>query len=1703
MSAYSPSSPPIRVSQHYEFIVGAVDETFKTATARRGQALATTPLKIDPWYTAAPPTWLDKLALANLKAWRSQNQVDVLLDKVDLYTFAEPLLKAMIKARHGLELDVKTTFLRLYLPKALPWYSYDFSKGATTRTVSLLDAALHNFSRSEYADPDSDFISEPDARGLFDILPVKKHMSVSEFQQLSRELDIGAQYKKHLESYLLPGEPLAERVLQYKVNESQKDALAVAAHLALLTEDIQYDAYKMLLDLAADKPQMLLNGRAMRCCDLSMLDTRLTGILLLIHAVRDNRGVRRLIAYVPNDPDHPLKEYDSLAAFRDELTRQLRDDRLSRPGGQTYRQFFSQFVDQQQRGHFFAELEQRLFTVEYTKKTDPVDSQPPWRKTPVAKPNLRFQRLPLQGNYWNYAYRQKLNKILNDAREIAVSTAYTDSKTRWAWWDNFKKILSDIFNAALLVAAPFVPGLGELMMAYTVYQLTTDVVEGLVDLAEGLWQEVADHVIGVVNNLLQLAGFAVGGEIAGALKLKLSPVIEGMKPVKLPNGKSSLWHPDLGPYEQKKPQLPAFSQPDSLGLHHSGGEQFLPLDGKLYKVEKASPDPLSRTHRIKHPARPNAYQPKIEHNGFGAWRHEAESPANWEDALLMRRLGHPVESFSASELDQIRISSGTAADDLRRMHTDSSPPPPLLADTIKRFTARDEAQAASTRIRQDEPVPADAVWLESIITGLPDWPANRALKVFENGYSRVYGNPTAGPADTLSISLTDLNAGQLAERLPKFLSDTESAALLGRELPQAQRTQAFRDLWADAVQARQDEVAGHLYRASQRSSRADVRIVRQAFPELPLSLSEKLLAEARPTERQRIAEEKRLPLRLKAQGRELAFEAEAARAYTGFYADSMLTMNTERLALNTLRVHSDTFADLRIEVRSGTFDGEWRCSVGPEDASEVRWLIRDELGQYEVADANHHPLHEPDDFYQAILHALPADKRAALGDTSADGGSLKAWIMEQSAAPAERRTALAQPPIRPTVSLETERLVRGWPKFFRRPTPEQRVSQLHPNMNAREVTAFVNALQAKGDLVEAIDRLENDLEELRQILRRWGDSYDAGLDGSGEPNPAGSISFLRDGGRQLEDQLLDCFQRKSAIFGERNSHPDQGYVLDLSSELNHPDLDRWWLALRRQPDIGKHLDKVAALKLDNTRWSNGESSLLHDFSGLRQLSARQCDLSEIPSAIGQMRQLENLDLSDNRIALTPAETQRLATLDRLQTLTLTGNPLRQPPDIGRMDALRRLDLASTGLSAWPEGLFKLGERDIQRPRGFALDLRNCPIDSLPEVAAGSDQAFILSRTRFDTKKLAEADRSRYGSYRESVGFTREQTYSQAATDELVHWQRFPDDASIFRPTVAFKQYREESWHDVMTEPGAADLLRVIHAQRRTRDFQSDASRRQLTKRVWEMIDAAAVDSQLREELFKLAREPDSCRDGGAQLFNSLGLKVLVSRAYTEATSPAALETRLVRLARSAARLDRVADAAREEIHRQRQRNLIDPTHQLPPDDLEVHLAFETGLAERLQLPWRSSGMLYEARSGVDQTIINAAYDSIMAREMGDGLIDKVIDLDGDSFWERYLRNTYPDRFRVSDDLAVTKLAQLDRLREAQQEWVTTRDPAELNRLTREIEQLAQQLGIAQTELFEERPMDDARFNSLLAQVSHGRNDLARQLTREALQKPAT
>ena len=1666
---------PDNKGRHYDLIKSRINPVFKNASLRSVQELAAVKIRPAQWVMPTSHFNHDLLQAANLQLWSAHSALDRMFDELqDIYAFAEPLLSAALKKQYDVEDDVKTTYLHLYLPKDRPWYTLNITGGVTTRTVSLLEAALHNFATSETCEPDSDFISQPDERGLFDIKPIKRKMSIAQFQTLCRELDIGARYTRYLESNLLPRDAVAKSTLHRKVIDNEKAAFVAAAHLAFLTKDIDRNARDLVLAMLDGQHYLTLKGHKVKFAELSIMDTSLTGIVLIAPDLESAHRIEGLIAYIPGDPEHPLKEYASVTDFLNELTRQLREDAFIESAQMTYRQFFSRFVDQQQRGHFFAGLQERLFKVQWHQK-EPLDQRPSWRETPVTNPKLQFSVTPLTGDLWEHLFQQKLNKILNDGRHIAVSTADTDSNARWAWWDNFKKIVSDIFNVALMVLTPFVPGLGELMMVYTAYQIANDVIESVVYLAEGLWTEGLEHVLAVVNDIAQLAAFAAGVKIGSLARLKISSLIEGMKPVELPNGQQRLWHPDLKPYEQPNLKLPSDSRPNQQGLHSHKGQDILALDKKHYAVQQ---DAKTGNYRIKHPQRSDAYLPELKHNDRGAWTHEAENPRSWDSPTLMRRLGHTVADLSDADLEQVRAVSGTEDNALRRMYVDNAAPPPLLDDSLNRFKLFKEAQQAGELIRTGQALPPSSYWFEPLPTYLEGWPADKALKVYESasktGRFRHYGNPQASADQTLSTDLSHVMSGEWPQSIADFLDDKELTTLLGRQTPQGEQVQELRNRLGDEADKLKTDIFNQQYQAGETSGNSRVRQVRDTFPELPSRAAQTLLGHASAAELERMTQEQRLPLRLKNQAREWAFEARTSHAYEGFYDDALLNADTERLALNTLRIYTDAFDDLRIEVREGTLDGPLRCSVGEADAGTVRTLVRDEFAQYEVHGGQN--AREAQGFFQAILQTLPAEKLKALGYRTGEGRKLKQWIMEKTAPPAERRTVLAEPPIRPIAAPEDVLLLRGQALTIRAKTLEERTSELYPHLNEREISTFVRSLGTEDEALLTLRRLDHELDALEVILNKW--RYQ-------QPDAwgPGANSFRDKGGLHLAERLVECFQRKPTVFGERSTTLEGGYALDLSSELARYDIEYWWIKL---PELKPFIDQVTTLNLDRMSYSAPSDRMLKDFPHLRQLSARDCGLTELPKSIGKMHFLRTLRLMNNQIKLTASSVEQLRNLTHLETLRLDDNPsLGMLPNVERMPKLRVLSLSNTGATTWPEGLFKK-----RRPRGFFLDLQENPLKELPTVVRGSDDAFIVARTRLFERDLSVKNRIVYEDYRKSVGIKPTQFYTDAADDAIAQWP-MDDDSKLWSPEVSgLGTYREEAWHDLMMEPESKGFFQLIQKQTLSADYTAGGeAKKQLSKRVWRMIEAIDLDSELRKDLFEMATSPTTCADAGAQVFNHMGIKVIAREAYALSTSNKILENKLVTLAKGAARLARVDDIARADYQ----------SRPNEPEEVEVYLAYETGLAQRLGLPWQSEQMLFRLTAGVSNRAIDEAYDTVISMEAGDGLINDMIE---QPFWEKYLRDTFPNEFARNARLFDHKANLLDELREAQRAWVGSKelDIEQRQLLKQRLQDLARQLNVAESVVVTEEEMTEEVYDGLLNDLGYERKELNRLLTREALQR---
>ena len=1281
--------------RHRRFIEEKIPDWLIQASPHRRLALRQTPVAIAPWYGAASAASHAALAQAVRAAWMSQARLDRMFEALaDVRRFAEPLLRQALKDRFGVELDVTRTYLRLYLPKGI-------LVGYQVKTLSLLDAALNNFEKREsaanYFDRASCFISEPDSHGHFNVLAINGQMNIDAFVSLCRDLDIGGQYSRQLEALLLPTDAVAKAMLQYRVKTSQSDGFRAAVLLARMKGDIGAGSQDALLQLLEGTGSQVLRGY-----QLQIMSARLTGIMVLAGDLERAAGVEPLVVYIPDDPQHPIKEYPSTLAFRATLTGQLRSS--------AYQAFFARFIAHEQRGDFFAELDQQLNEMTWH-PSQPDAPQPAWRRTPVENPRLRFEMHRIQGNPWQWLYQDKLNKILNDARIIAVPTADEDRQSRWALWDNLERVASIVMQAATLMVMPFVPFVGELMLTYIAYQLLDETFTGIVDWAEGQLTEAADHLLAIAENLAQLGAFGVAGAVVGrVLAIESSAFVEGLKPVVLDDGRTRLWNPDLKPYEQGV-SPPTGSAPDEWGLHHQAGRSLLMLEGRTYEV---GTDAEGSAYHIRHAQRPDAYRPQLIHNGAGAWAHEVERPMEWQGAQLFRRLGHSVVEFSDETARRILAVSGIDEAMLRHLHVHARRPPALLEDTIRRFRLDQRIQVFREQMLSPDPG----------VHARADVLMQRRL---------------------LQMQQVSLPEGHQVETLWDVLGEREQKQLLGLSpapgdaLPARHvRAALLRGRMARWAEEQRTSLFTIMEEAFESAADAETQLMRRIFPELPRTIAQELWREASVAERLHLHNRSGMPQRM---AHEVLFylrELRLGRACEGLYLHAFSSADTDRLALHMLQTLEGWNADVRLEVRDGHFEGVLLDSIGAVDAPIRKVLVRQQ-GLYEAYDERGEQLHGLDDLFGAVQHALPLARREALGlPHVGQGGELEQALRRQALLPRpELRALFGQPPLAPD-GRSPMRLAVGRAGYLLGGGDSQpvetasftrRLRRLFPTL-AEDALESVRRERLATDPWLALGRLESEYLTLVNELGAWSADVPSTHPQTGMTLTAEQITLQRQR-RGLFAQEIQASWRRQLT--DNNPFDTQRFFsrLDILGEL---------------PRISADFSHVSEFLLINDSPSLRAGDFLKNFADLKFLTIKGIQLDEFPSETFRMRELTTLNLEDCNLRLNEASVEGLAHMERLERLDLDNNPLGYAPYVGHMKRLEELRLGSTGLTDVPGGLF-----DLESLR--YADLSGNRIVELPDELFEVDDVRDVEYN-FGDNPLNESSKQRVATYDENSSLDR-------------------------------------------------------------------------------------------------------------------------------------------------------------------------------------------------------------------------------------------------------------------------------------------------------------------------------------------------------------
>jgi hypothetical protein len=1732
----SESLQPDNNGVHYARVLGAIPEAIKNASVSRLNSLQGLNPVVPDWYNRARPVDRQRLKQLIEERWHWQGVLDKTLGNLqqDIKVFAEPRVESLLRSNFNTRAKANELTVQLEVPSKI---ALVIDTGATRiRQSTLLEAALHNFEASEtvegaWRNGSGIYRKEP-RRGLVHI----PEISLPKFASLCRSLNIGEHYQQHLKSILFPPSEQAQRALQQDSIASDKAAFHVAALIARLKGDISDQAYNSLGGIREDRGDIKLYDQPLHCHRLTLMGFKLTGIVLfsavgepstikqtiealtpatlkfwidlshhvpylpgqkheqykLLQAFFANgpqgvieEGLRRddiyqqsrlsgpLIAYVPEDPEHPLKEYPSLTAFMTELIGQLR--------GTDYQAFFSRFLAQQDKGLFLARVKERLTTFTLQQR-EPLDMGPWWRETAIENPNAEPITNLITDNLWQVLFIERRHKIMADARLIAVPTDDEDATARFKRLTSYLSIGWNIFN----FTAMLIPGLGEAMLAIMVAQMLAELGEGVEDWSKGDREQASRYINGVLINFAQLALMGAGHVLPTAtpVPVSVSPFVEGLKPVEF-NGQERLWNPDLRPYERPI-TLPEDAPVSELGFFRHQDQELLRLDDTYYGVMQ---DPDTGQYRLQHPTRPDAYQPPLEHNGSGSWKTELDQPLEWDKRRLLRRLGASVDNFSEDTLEQVSVVSGVHEDVLRRLHVEHETPPASLIDTIKRFTAHADAEACAERVLGNR---IDAEWADFVprfMTEWRGWPEGKAIEVFNgpdlSGPSIKEGFGSARPEHTLQMTRAELVAGQLPERVVAFLDEHELHEVLGGWLSgdRQARIQAVRELFGRQAGKFRKKLFDSLYSRREYSTDPRVQQLKSVYPDLSTSMAEELLRHAEPADLQHLSEKQRASLNLAQRVWQGQQQERLARAYEGLYLEKLYNADTTRLILHSLESLPGWPKDLLLEIREFGSQGRLSDSIGPADAPIRKVLIIGDDGQFETRDELDQHLHGEDTLYAAVLHALPDAQRTALGFDIHEAERLENLIKAHPLARDRFAPVLLDNPVlKPSYDPAVMRL-RGGMQGYAQQVPHglglrRRARSLYPGFTQAQVEALLTGFTRDGGSVHAgLGALEAEFNQLNRALQRWLNS----------PTDAFRLSAQGTAQWQSRNQLYkaikQCWRRTGPAGAEA-----PGVVLPQALLLN--DVPMMGRHLATLPKLEANFDHVTVLSLANGELDSGHESFLAPFRRVRQINLHGNRLTTFPSVLGEMRHLTDLYLPDNRIELDVLAVDRLKKMTRLRSLDLSGNPLKLAPDVSQMPGLQTLQLSETGLDGWPVGLFAQ-----PRPHNIYLDLRSNPITRVPDVAPGSFRAELLARTVIsrEPRWLSPQSLDILRLYIESVGMDPERPYPPRGTLDSVEW--------IQGLTESQWLARQDIWFKVEDEFDSLAFFNEIRKLTQSADFTAGGDyRTDLTAKVWRMLEAMAEDSKLRVRLFNEAAAPTQCVDGGTQLFNAMGVQVLIHEAY--ALGPVDLiEAQLLELALGKSRLDELGAIARQRVAARlsegerfrRVDELGNVTGTI--DEVEVHLAYMTDLAERLDLPWQARGMQFRKIAGVSRQMIDAAFERIVALEEGDLLVDRLLD---QPVWMTWLESAHTEELhglkREMDATIELQDALQRRLEEA------ALAPQARADLEAEIEALCRELGKSEDDYANGRLMSDDEYVQALSDIDQRFKQRVQALTRQAMER---
>ncbi|WP_085673004.1 MULTISPECIES: NEL-type E3 ubiquitin ligase domain-containing protein [unclassified Pseudomonas] len=762
-------------------------------------------------------------------------------------------------------------------------------------------------------------------------------------------------------------------------------------------------------------------------------------------------------------------------------------------------------------------------------------------------------------------------------------------------------------------------------------------------------------------------------------------------------------------------------------------------------------------------------------------------------------------------------------------------------------------------------------------------------------------------------------------------------------------------------------------------------VIRRDFPGLPKAYALDLLKAASPQMRQRMVEDIRLPLALAQQARVLLLEARQVRMREALYLRGSYGPDMVRLVFALLRRQGLSAGQINLVLRERSASGAVQARLLPAfgDAPQTLDLVWKD-GSFQLYDerglASDLEVAEPQGLFEVLAATLSNTVLARLGGSGENlAGHIRTRM--QALLPQDREGLLALLGWREARPLgaSIQRLDDGRVGYPLGPVLScldspgtilrRRVRSLYPGFSEAQVERFIHfLLLRRSSPFTTLLRQEMEYDALDRSLRAWARQ--------------GSAEQWR-----LRTLASDEIRRAWRLEGPRIVEDVEGAHGETEARWS----TRLTLAaspLGDLPDIpaGTDFSHVTRLTLVNLRLTVVPSGFLENFASLRSLDLRFNELHALPQGLERLTDLRELNLAGNRLRLTQAQADVLAGLTELRHLNLSDNPIGAVTlRVGQLADLHALVVRSAGLQAMPEGLERCQQLTL-------VDLRNNQIEAFPPILLNSPvqrrQVMVLSGNPVAATLSAQLSRHRL-------------TPIEDAEPAL--------SGSRWLATLDATEYaaRSAQWDTLRATPGSDAFFGLLDELVESADFRAAAQA--TAERVWQVVGAAAGDERIRQDLFDIAADPRTCADSVAHCFSNLEVQMHVSQ-FTHNGAPAATSSERLQLAQRLFRLEKVNALARAVMDERYGNGQWRGTRD--EEEVEVSLAYRTGLAERLNLLGQPRHMLFGTLAGVTQADLDKAYQQVLSAEATE---ERVVFISEREFWVAALRELHPEAFDAIDE----------------------------------------------------------------------------------------